>query len=51
MAEIIEIIIEMFMGGLLGFIIGIVFVFYVVYKERPDLYAELKEWAFESKED
>ena len=46
MVEIIGMIIEMVMGGLLGFIIGIVFVFYSVYKERPDLYAELEKWAF-----
>lgn len=51
MAEIMEMIVEMFMGGLLGFLVGIVVVFYGVYKERPDLYAELKKWAFGSKED
>lgn len=51
MAEILETIVEMFMGSLLGFLVGIVVVFYGVYKERPDLYAELKKWVFGSKEE
>lgn len=51
MAEIMEDIVGMFIGGLWGFLIGIVVVFYGVYKERPDLYAELKKWVFGSKED
>lgn len=51
MAEIMETIVEMFMGGLLGFLVGIVVVFYGIYKERPDLYAELKKWVFGSKEE